>query len=65
MDQPDKQQVKEYLLQLQQTICCALEEEDGKARFFQDSWQREPGEHLGGGGISAVLQEGEVFEQAG
>ncbi|MES9816154.1 MAG: oxygen-dependent coproporphyrinogen oxidase [Candidatus Thiodiazotropha sp.] len=65
MDQPDKQQVKEYLLQLQQTICCALEEEDGKARFFQDSWQREPGAHLGGGGISAVLQEGEVFEQAG
>ncbi|MES9829851.1 MAG: oxygen-dependent coproporphyrinogen oxidase [Candidatus Thiodiazotropha sp.] len=65
MDQPDKQQVKEYLLQLQQTICCALEEEDGKARFFQDSWQREPGAHLGGGGISAILQEGEVFEQAG
>jgi coproporphyrinogen III oxidase len=65
MDQPDKQQVKAYLLQLQQTICCALEEEDGRARFFQDSWQREPGEHLGGGGISAVLQEGEVFEQAG
>ncbi|MEW8203032.1 MAG: oxygen-dependent coproporphyrinogen oxidase [Candidatus Thiodiazotropha endolucinida] len=65
MDQPDKQQVKEYLLQLQQMICCALEEEDGKARFFQDSWQREPGAHLGGGGISAVLQEGEVFEQAG
>ncbi|MEW8085182.1 MAG: oxygen-dependent coproporphyrinogen oxidase [Candidatus Thiodiazotropha endolucinida] len=65
MDQPDKQQVKEYLLQLQQTICCVLEEEDGKARFFQDSWQREPGAHLGGGGISAVLQEGEVFEQAG
>ncbi|PVV09072.1 MAG: coproporphyrinogen III oxidase [gamma proteobacterium symbiont of Ctena orbiculata] len=65
MDQPDKQQVKAYLLQLQQDICCALEEEDGKARFHQDSWQREPGEHLGGGGISAVLQEGGVFEQAG
>ncbi|MES9969807.1 MAG: oxygen-dependent coproporphyrinogen oxidase [Candidatus Thiodiazotropha sp.] len=65
MDQPDKQQVKTYLLQLQQTICCALEEEDGKARFFQDSWQREAGDHLGGGGISAVLQEGRVFEQAG
>ncbi|MBT3059222.1 MAG: oxygen-dependent coproporphyrinogen oxidase [gamma proteobacterium symbiont of Ctena orbiculata] len=65
MDQPDKQQVKAYLLQLQQDICCALEEEDGKARFYQDSWQREPGEHLGGGGISAVLQEGGVFEQAG
>jgi coproporphyrinogen III oxidase len=65
MHEPDKQQVKDYLLELQQTICCALEEEEGKARFFQDSWQREPGEHLGGGGISAVLQQGEVFEQAG
>jgi coproporphyrinogen III oxidase len=65
MDQPDKLQVKAYLLQLQQTICCALEEEDGKARFFQDSWLREPADHLGGGGISAVLQQGEVFEQAG
>jgi coproporphyrinogen III oxidase len=65
MDLPDKQLVKAYLLQLQQTICCALEEEEGKVRFLQDSWQREPAEHLGGGGISAVLQAGEVFEQAG
>jgi coproporphyrinogen III oxidase len=65
MDQPDKQKVKAYLLNLQQTICCALEEEDGKARFFEDSWQRRPDEHLGGGGISAVLQDGGVFEQAG
>lgn len=64
-DQPNKQQVKEYLLKLQQTICSALEEEDGQAHFFLDSWQREPGEKLGGGGISAVLQDGAVFEQAG
>ncbi|MEW8260536.1 MAG: oxygen-dependent coproporphyrinogen oxidase [Candidatus Thiodiazotropha taylori] len=53
------------MLKLQQTICGALEQEDGGAVFFQDSWQREPGERLGGGGISAVLQAGEVFEQAG
>ncbi|MCU7871154.1 MAG: oxygen-dependent coproporphyrinogen oxidase [Candidatus Thiodiazotropha sp. (ex Lucinoma borealis)] len=65
MDEPNKLQVKNYLLELQQTICCALEEEDTKARFIQDSWQREPGDHLGGGGISAVLQDGGVFEQAG
>jgi coproporphyrinogen III oxidase len=65
MDKPDKHRVKDYLLQLQQTICCELEEQDGKARFFQDSWQRDDGERLGGGGISAVLQQGEVFEQAG
>jgi coproporphyrinogen III oxidase len=65
MIEPDKSSVKNYLQSLQQTICSALETEDGKATFLQDSWQREPGEHLGGGGISAVLQEGEVFEQAG
>ncbi|MEJ2454941.1 MAG: oxygen-dependent coproporphyrinogen oxidase [Candidatus Thiodiazotropha sp.] len=65
MNQPDKSQVKSYLQNLQQSICCALEEEDGKEKFFEDGWQREPGDHLGGGGISAVLQQGAVFEQAG
>ncbi|MES9861479.1 MAG: oxygen-dependent coproporphyrinogen oxidase [Candidatus Thiodiazotropha sp. LLP2] len=64
-DQPNKEQVKAYLLKLQQTICSALEEEDGQADFFRDSWQRDPGEKLGGGGVSAVLQGGAVFEQAG
>lgn len=65
MNEPNKAQVKSYLQALQQTICCALEEEDGKEKFFEDGWQREPGDHLGGGGISAVLQRGAVFEQAG
>ncbi len=65
MNEPDKSQVKTYLQNLQQSICCALEEEDGKEKFFEDGWQRDPGDHLGGGGISAVLQQGAVFEQAG
>ncbi|MEJ2590919.1 MAG: oxygen-dependent coproporphyrinogen oxidase [Candidatus Thiodiazotropha sp.] len=65
MSEPDKGQVKTYLKTLQQDICCALEEADGREKFFEDGWQREPGDHLGGGGISAVLQQGEVFEQAG
>ncbi|MCG7900318.1 MAG: oxygen-dependent coproporphyrinogen oxidase [Candidatus Thiodiazotropha lotti] len=64
-EEPNKSQVKEYLLNLQQTICSALEQEDGHTSFLQDSWQREAGERLGGGGISAVLQAGDVFEQAG
>ncbi|MCG7983141.1 MAG: oxygen-dependent coproporphyrinogen oxidase [Candidatus Thiodiazotropha lotti] len=64
-EEPNKSEVKAYLLKLQQTICSALEQEDGCAVFLQDSWQREAGEQLGGGGISAVLQAGEVFEQAG
>ncbi|MET0026648.1 MAG: oxygen-dependent coproporphyrinogen oxidase [Candidatus Thiodiazotropha sp.] len=65
MDTPDKAKVKQYLLNLQQTICCGLEEEDGQERFLIDSWQREPGERLQGGGISSVLDGGAVFEQAG
>jgi coproporphyrinogen III oxidase len=64
-DKTNKTLVKNYLLELQQTICCAFEEEDGQARFFEDSWQREAGQKLNGGGISAVLQDGGVFEQAG
>lgn len=65
MSEPDKAQVKAYQQTLQQTICRSLEEVDGQEKFIQDSWQRSPGEHLGGGGLSAVLQQGAVFEQAG
>jgi coproporphyrinogen III oxidase len=57
--------VKAYLQQLQTSICSALEGEDGQAAFFRDAWEREPGEHLSGGGVSAVLTGGAVFEQAG
>jgi len=53
--------VKNYLLDLQDRICTALEQEDGKAKFIEDKWER-PG---GGGGRTRVLADGEVFEQAG
>ncbi len=53
--------VKKYLLQLQDNICNALSEEDGKQTFFEDQWQREQG----GGGRTRVLTDGAVFEQAG
>lgn len=55
------EQVKSYLLSLQDSICAALSEEDGAADFITDEWQR-PG---GGGGRSRVLAEGAVFEKAG
>ncbi len=61
MDRPDIDAVKNYLLELQHSICTALEEEDGEGRFLRDAWQREQG----GGGESRVLSEGAVFEQAG
>jgi coproporphyrinogen III oxidase len=54
-------QADEFFRQLQQKICAALEETDGRATFRTDSWQR-PG---GGGGITRVLAEGNVFEKGG
>ncbi|MBV7300853.1 oxygen-dependent coproporphyrinogen oxidase [Enterovibrio paralichthyis] len=59
--QVDKEAVKRFLLTLQDTICSALENEDGSASFIEDAWQRE----AGGGGRSRVLRDGAVFEQAG
>jgi len=57
--------VRDYLQDLQDRICTALEQEDGDKAFQEDAWQREPGAGLGGGGISRVLSEGGVFESAG
>ncbi|WP_339339517.1 oxygen-dependent coproporphyrinogen oxidase [uncultured Oceanicoccus sp.] len=54
-------QVKNYLLQLQDAICARLEEEDGKASFQQDEWDRPEG----GGGRSRVISHGAVFEKGG
>lgn len=53
--------VKAYLLQLQDSICDALANEDGRAEFIIDEWSRAEG----GGGRSRVLTEGAVFEKAG
>ncbi|HEU5079959.1 MAG TPA: oxygen-dependent coproporphyrinogen oxidase [Opitutaceae bacterium] len=53
--------IKTYLLELQQTICDALEKEDGSGKFDTDVWRRAEG----GGGRSRVLANGSVFEKAG
>ena len=55
------EQVKNYLMQLQNTICQSLEALDTKATFFEESWQRP----AGGGGITRVLSQGNVFAKAG
>ncbi len=60
-DDIDSDYVRRYLLGLQMQICMALEHQDGKAQFSEDRWERQEG----GGGISRVLQDGAVFEQAG
>ena len=53
--------VRTYLLALQDSICAALEAEDGFATFHTDKWTR----HEGGGGRTRILTEGAVFEKVG
>jgi coproporphyrinogen III oxidase len=53
--------VKDYLLTLQQSICQEIETLDDKGHFIQDNWTRP----LGGGGLSCVLEKGNVFAKAG
>ncbi|MBB4594276.1 oxygen-dependent coproporphyrinogen oxidase [Xanthomonas cannabis] len=53
--------VRDYLTDLQDRICAAVEAADGRARFSEDLWQREEG----GGGRTRILRDGAVFEQAG
>jgi coproporphyrinogen III oxidase len=61
MSVPDTQEVKCYLLDLQERICAALEQADGKTRFVEDSWERAEG----GGGRSRVISQGGVIEKGG
>jgi coproporphyrinogen III oxidase len=47
--------------QLQSEICSAIEKADGKGIFSKDEWQRAEG----GGGLTRILQNGNVLEKAG
>ena len=57
-DAPER--VCDYLKSLQADIVARLELLDGQ-RFLADPWERAEG----GGGLSRVLEDGEVFERAG
>jgi len=57
---PDSSTVKTYLLALQARIVAALEQLDGKP-FARDAWDRPEG----GGGITRVIEDGNVFERGG
>ncbi|MGB0743659.1 MAG: coproporphyrinogen III oxidase, partial [Opitutales bacterium] len=61
MQTVNPESVRSYLLDLQDRICAALETEDGRNSFREDSWQRDEG----GGGRSRVMEGGAVFEKAG
>ena len=55
--------VKNYLLDLQNRICTGLEQEESRAHFVTDAWQRDDAST--GGGITRVLANGDIFEKGG
>jgi coproporphyrinogen III oxidase len=56
-----KQNWIDYIQDLQDRICFALEQADGKAKFLEDKWERSEG----GGGKTRVIANGNVFEKGG
>ena len=60
----DAQAVREYLLDLQQRIVTRFEQLDGK-RFRADHWEKPPGSPLGGGGLTRILEDGQLLERGG
>jgi coproporphyrinogen III oxidase len=53
--------MQQYVEQLQERICTALERLDGQATFRRDPWERTEG----GGGLTRVIADGAVFEKGG
>ncbi|KAF0767137.1 oxygen-dependent coproporphyrinogen-III oxidase isoform X1 [Aphis craccivora] len=49
------------IMNIQAEFCRALEKEEPREKFKVDRWLRPEG----GGGVTCVMQEGEVFEKAG
>ena len=50
-----------FIEKLQDDICAALENSDGKAKFAEDVWERPEG----GGGKTRVISNGKVIEKGG
>lgn len=57
----NKENITQWLKTLQDSICKALETEDGLATFKEENWTREEG----GGGRSRVIENGNVIEKGG
>jgi coproporphyrinogen III oxidase len=60
----DSQSVREYLLDLQQRIVDRFEQLDG-GRFGRDLWEKPADAPLGGGGLTRILEGGELLERGG
>ena len=54
-------ELSSWLIILQNKICKGLQELDGKSEFSEDKWERQEG----GGGISRVIADGNIFEKGG
>lgn len=56
-----RDQISQWLKDLQDSICRALEQADGQARFEEENWTRAQG----GGGRSRIIRKGNVLEKGG
>ena len=59
-----REQWIDFIHDLQDKICKALEDADGNAKFIVDAWERKP-DGSGSGGKTRVIANGDVFEKAG
>src|SRR5580765_6252171 len=58
--------VRSWLGRLQDELCAAFATADGARSFVRDSWTRPGGgDALAGDGVTAVLEDGAVFERGG
>jgi coproporphyrinogen III oxidase len=60
----DTQSVREYLLGLQRSIVARFEQLDGRP-FLADTWEKPPGSPLGGGGLTRIIEDGNLLERGG
>lgn len=57
----DKNNIASEYQTIQDEICVALEQLDGKSKFVEEHWEREGG----GGGRTRIIQQGNVIEKGG
>lgn len=58
---PKIELIQTYFLTLQNHLCQQFAEEEGSRSFLEDHWTRAEG----GGGITRILKDGNIIEQAG
>ncbi len=57
----NKESISQWFRELQSDICNKLEAADEKGKFIVDKWERQ----AGGGGISRVIENGNIIEKGG